>query len=238
MKNLCLTSIFCICASITPVLAADKVAKAPQNVCAEFIYEPRLNLTTSYGKLKYNFEYDQKSLTQMGKQYGLVEKGMLASGLSLIGVDWSVALNTVSRVAKDDSVCILPMSLDVYIGFRNPTIYMDKNLKKGSCQYNQTLRHEHHHQEVSVATLEHFLPLIRQEIEKNLKKVAPQNIVSLSQSDDVTDEMNEAYIALIAPMVDRFKATLMHEHQKLDNRQNYDFEHNICKNYQAKQNKK
>ena len=42
--------------------------------------------------------------------------------------------------------------------------------------------------------------------------------------------MNRKYLALIEPLVDKFKATLLHEQKKLDNRQNYEFESSICQN--------
>lgn len=66
----------------------------------------------------------------MGQKYGLVEPGMHASGLSLFGIDWSVSLNTVARVGAGDTICVLPTGLDVFIGFREPTIYIDNGLKK------------------------------------------------------------------------------------------------------------
>ena len=156
MKNLYLTSIFCICASLSPVWAAENAAPAAADPCAEFRYKTRLNLTTSYGKLKYNLDYDRRALTRLGQQYGLIEPGMFASGLSLIGIDWSVTLNTVTRVAADDSICILPMSLDVFVGFQDPTVYIDRALNQESCSYQLVLRHEHQHQQVAIAALEYF----------------------------------------------------------------------------------
>ena len=71
----------------------------------------------------------------MGQKYGLVEPGMHASGLSLFGIDWSVSLNTVARVGAGDTICVLPTGLDVFIGFREPTIYIDNGLKKDGCRW-------------------------------------------------------------------------------------------------------
>ncbi len=230
MKNLYLTSIFCICASLSPVWAAENAAPAAADPCAEFRYKTRLNLTTSYGKLKYNLDYDRRALTRLGQQYGLIEPGMFASGLSLIGIDWSVTLNTVTRVAADDSICILPMSLDVFVGFQDPTVYIDRALNQESCSYQLVLRHEHQHQQVAIAALEYFLPRVRAEINARLGEVGPSNVASLSQTDAATARMNRKYIALIEPLVDKFKATLLHEQKKLDNRQNYEFESSICQN--------
>lgn len=229
MKNLYLTSIFCICAALNSAQAADAAGDGAADPCAEFRYSTRLNMTTSYGKLNYNYDYDRRSLTLLGQKYGLVEPGMHASGLSLFGIDWSVSLNTVARVGAGDTICVLPTSLDVFIGFREPTIYIDNGLKKDGCRYNLVLRHEHQHQQVSIAALEYFLPRIRAEIQKALPVVRPRAVASLSATDAATEEMNGEYIRLIRPLVNDFKATLLYEQKKLDNRENYRFESGICK---------
>ena len=227
MKNLYLTSIFCICAALNSAQAADAAGDGAADPCAEFRYSTRLNMTTSYGKLNYNYDYDRRSLTLLGQKYGLVEPGMHASGLSLFGIDWSVSLNTVARVGAGDTICVLPTSLDVFIGFREPTIYIDNGLKKDGCRYNLVLRHEH--QQVSIAALEYFMPRIRAEIQKALPVVRPRAVASLSATDAATEEMNGEYIRLIRPLVNDFKATLLYEQKKLDNRENYRFESGICK---------
>ena len=48
-------------------------------------------------------------------------------------------------------------------------------------------------------------------------------------TDAATEEMNGEYIRLIRPLVNDFKATLLYEQKKLDNRENYRFESGICK---------
>ena len=229
MKNLYLTSIFCICAALNSVQAADAAGDGVADPCAEFRYSTRLNMTTSYGKLNYNYDYDRRSLTLLGQKYGLVEPGMHASGLSLFGIDWSVSLNPVTRESAGDAICELPTSLDVFIGFREPTIYIDNGLKKDGCRYNLVLRHEHQHQQVSIAALEYFMPRIRAEIQKALPVVRPRAVASLSATDAATEEMNGEYIRLIRPLVNDFKAPLLYEQKKLDNRENYRLESGICK---------
>ncbi len=229
MKNLYLTSIFCIFAVLNSTYAAEESGGGKGDPCAVFRYSTRLNLTTSYGKLKHNYDYDRRTLTEMGQKFGLVESGMYASGLSLFGIDWSVSLNTVARVGAGDAVCVLPTSLDVFIGFQEPTIYIDKGLPKDGCRHHLVLRHEHQHQQVSIAALEYFMPRIRAEIYKLLSAVRPRAVSSLSATDGATEEMNGEYIRLIRPLVNNFKTTLLYEQRKLDNRENYQFESSICK---------
>ena len=244
MKNLYLTSLFCICALINRAEAAEAPLAQPSAVeektaaaesapavdpCGGFNYTPRLNLTTSYGKLRYSRDFDRAGLTELSRRYGLTEEGMYASGLSLIGVDWSVSLNTVARAAPDDTVCIFPTGVNVFIGFREPTVFLDKAMAENSCLYQQVLRHERQHLQVSVAALEYFLPRIRRQITGFLQNVRPRNVAGLSATDAATAAMNGEYVALIRPLVDSFKATLLYEQKKLDNTENYRRESAICR---------
>lgn len=228
MKNLYLTSIFCICAALNLPLSAVAADEKTADPCAEFRYSTRLNLTTSYGKLRYNTDYDRQGLTRIGQKYGLVEPGMYASGLSLFGIDWGISLTTVARVAADDTICVLPTAVDVFIGFQEPTIYLDNSLKKDGCRYNLVVRHEHQHQQIAVAALEYFVPKMRAEIQNSLSLVRAQAVGSLSETDAATESMKETYAELVRPLVDNFKATLLYEQKKLDNRENYRFESGIC----------
>ena len=231
MKKMYLTSIFCSFAIINTAAAAENNVAAAADLCARFNETPRLNMMTSYGKLRYNYDYDRNSLTKMGRSYGLIEPNMQASGLSLLGVDWSVTLNTSLRVAQDGSVCVIPSSLDVFVGFQEPTIYIDKSLVKDSCRYNLVMRHEHQHQQIGIAALEYFVPRMRRQIIEILPTVKTQNIASLSQANDATAAMNEQYIKLIAPMVENFKATMLNAQKKLDNTANYKYESTICRGH-------
>ena len=59
------------------------------------------------------------------------------------------------------------------------------------------------------------MPRVRAEINARLGEVGPSNVASLSQTDAATARMNRKYIALIEPLVDKFKATLLHEQKNL-----------------------
>ena len=53
----------------------------------------------------------------------------------------------------------------------------------------------------------------------------------------VTNDMTALYAKQINALVEEFKQEILIEQRKLDNRQNYQMESNICKNYNERHQK-
>ncbi len=207
---------------------------AETDVCATLKAEPEIEFTTSYGKLKYDFGYNQQGLTRLGQQYGIVEQGLFASGLAVVGVNWEVSLNTISRVVNDTDICVVPTSLNVFIGYQDPTIFISNQLQPGSCEYNVVVRHEQTHHQINTAALEYFIPSLRRSVQKIARDIKPYRIDSPSKIDEATNTLTEMYIAEIEPLIRHFKSELMQEQSKLDNQTNYQMESDLCRRFNGR----
>ena len=241
MKNLVLTSIICIFSIINGVNASETVEDAiveeektvPEekvvDPCERFyVIKPQLNFRSSYGELTYNHDYDQEILDILSEQGITKEEGMFTAGLSLLDVDWSVSLNTITRDVGEHT-CVIPASLDVFIGYRNPVIYISSDIEEDTCEYKLIKRHEQQHQQINVSVLEHYLPTIKKAFENELSVLKAKVVEDDKTSDDITDEMNSEYVFAVRPIVNRFQITLQLEHEHLDTRENYEYESNLCK---------
>lgn len=212
------------------------IAFATENdVCATLKVEPEIEFTTSYGKLKYDFGYNQRELTILGRQYGIVEQGLFASGLAIVSVNWEVSLNTISRIINDTDICIVPTNLNVFIGYQEPTIFISNQLQPGTCEYNVVVRHEQTHHQINTAALEYFIPSLRRSVQKIAQNIKPQRIDSPSKIDEATNTLTEMYIAEIEPLINHFKKELMQEQGKLDNQTNYQMESDLCHRFNVQQ---
>lgn len=213
---------------------SQKTIAAETDVCASLVSEPEIEFTTSYGKLKYDYSYNLQELTNLGRKYNIVEQGLFASGLAIVSVNWEVSLNTISKIVDDTNICVVPTSLNVFIGYQDPTIYISNQLQPGSCEYNVVVRHEQTHHQINTAALEYFIPSLRRSVEKIAKDIRPYKIDSPSKIDEATNELTEMYIAQIEPLINHFKNELMQEQSKLDNQMNYAMESNLCRRFNAK----
>ena len=203
------------------------------DLCATLKAEPEIVFTTSYGKLRYDYSYNLQELTRLGQQYNIVEKGLFASGLAIVSVNWEVSLDTISKIIGDTNICVVPTKLKVFIGYQDPTIYISNQLSPGSCEYNVVVRHEQTHHQINTAALEYFIPSLRQAVEKIAKEIKARQIDSPSKIDDATNALTEEYIANIEPLIRHFKSELLKEQGKLDNQMNYAMESNLCRRFNA-----
>lgn len=245
MKKTVLTSLFCIYALLNQAAAAEKTVVPPADETAPAAEEtkkekksdpcrrfqrlkPVLRLRSSYGKLSYNYDYDRENLDIMAERSRLTEEGMFTAGLSLVDVDWSVSLNTVSR-SVDGHICVIPASVDVFVGYRNPVIYISNDLERDSCTYQVVLRHERQHQQVNVSVLDYYLPVLKKGFEEQLPVLKARALKEDEDTDGATDEMNAEYAEAVRPLINRFQITLQLEQQRLDNRENYQYESRLCR---------
>lgn len=234
MKKLFFILIFSFLLTLNPfkAWAEGSDAENPFEVsdpCKQIIPNPQIEFKTSYGKLSYDFSKNLQELTSLGKTYGILEQGLFASGLAVVGVNWEVSLNSISRVVGDYDICVIPTKIDIFIGYQDPIIYMSNELRPNTCNYNVVLRHEQTHHQINKAALEYFIPRLRESISEIIKDVKPLHVDSSSKIDYATNELTDNYIYKIEPLIENFKQELLKEQGKLDNHSNYQFEGDLCR---------
>ena len=230
MKKISFMLIFCalVCANISN--AQEKSSDSSKdNPCAKYSRVPKLHLRSSYGKLKYDFKHNSAQLKQMSsKKSRSRESGTFMSGLSFVDIDWSVTMNVITRT-EGDYKCVIPIAVDVYIGYRNPIIYISRDVQNNACIYNVVKRHEQQHQQINFAVLDYYLPYLKKGFENKLAILHPRLLEAGKNAEKIIDDLNIEYSEAIRPIVDRFEITLQLEQQNLDTRENYENESNICR---------
>ena len=200
-------------------------------VCSEYTIAPEIKFTSSYGKLRYDKTKSKIELTREGEEYGIVEQGLFASGLALVSVSHKVSANTISMRNKAGTYCVLPVDIDVFVGYQDPVIYLSHELEYGTCEYNVVLRHEQTHQQINAAALRYFLPKLKESIEAIIKNTPAIEIKNKRDGDRATQDLIKAYMRQIEPLVDYFKKELLREQKKLDNHKNYQMEGDLCRRF-------
>lgn len=206
-------------------VSIDEISSTP---CNELIYTPEIVFTTSYGNLTYDFSMTQNELTDLSKQFGIVERGLFASGLALVKVNWEIEVETTSRVSSEKDICVIPIKVEVFIGYEDPVIHMSKDLVPGTCEYSVVMRHEQTHQQINKTALEYFIPKFKLAVEAMSKDIHPVNIDNLSDISKVNEAFTAEYVRQVSPLVEYFKQQIFAEHAKLDNRDNYNLEGRVC----------
>lgn len=206
-----------------PIQAATDAA------CTRLTEQPRINFYSSYGKLAYDFKQDQAAVTRIARRFGIIERGLFASGLAVVNVKWEISVNTLSNIMNNDDFCVAPSNIDIFIGYSDPVIYIADNLKSGSCEYNVVLRHEQTHQQINKTALDYFLPRFKKQIREIIAQTPPLQVTHIDEIDNATARLTADYNRQIAPLIEDFKRHLLQEQSKLDNHTNYEFESRLCR---------
>lgn len=161
-------------------------------------------------------------------------KGLFVDGLARVGTRSSFRLRryTVRRLDAG-ATCVLPAEVEFFFGFKEPEIYVSKDLDKDSCRFSVVIRHEQVHQRINKLVLEYFLPLISDELQKAVRDVKAVKVSSPEQGEDGAEELMKYYQARLGPLITTFEKVLEKEQDKLDNLTNYQMEWELCRKYES-----
>lgn len=205
------------------------------DMCRNIKVEPEIKFSTSYGQLSYDFRKNTKAISLIAARIGSKEHGAFATGLATVSVDNEYVLGTKALPLRGQKgYCVVPESVQVFVGFSRPIIYISNELPKQSCQYNLVLLHEKTHQRINKAALDYFVPYFQVAAQKIGYELQPIYIQKLSEIDRATDEMTQIFTDRYDKVLNVFKKELAVEQGKLDNQTNYSIEDNICKKFNAK----
>ena len=199
------------------------------DVCSDIQINPDIKFTSSYGKLVFDKSKSKEELTSLAKQQNhTIESGIFANGLATININFDIYLKTSTINITDTQYCVLPNEINIFLGFDSPIIYLSKELKENTCEYEIVLQHEKTHQQINKKTLEYYLPLFKDTASSILKKIKPIYIDNIEQLDTTTNDYIKIYNQKLNPLVDFIKKEILTQQQKLDNPNNYKYENSLC----------
>lgn len=202
-----------------------------ESLCLQNASKPEVIIEVSYGALKYDFSKNNKTLTRMHvRNYGgIVAPGKQVHGLASYDLATEITFQLQKSSFSNKTTCIYPLYVTLKVGVQNPTIYISRNLKEGSCAYQVALRHEQTHQQINAEIFEAYLP----QIEQTFLNVVSQNALISSESDidmaQVQKTLQAKYLEALDPVIEEIKSTIKQEQAKLDSIENYNYEESICK---------
>lgn len=110
---------------------------------------------------------------------------------------------------------------------------MDNKLKPGTCNYRKTVRHEQGHQQVNIALLKEFLPVVYDTLEETAKDFKP--VLWSEKSENEIQKQKNAFNTRIYETIDILFYIWGEEyniaHSRFDNQHNYEMEGKICPEY-------
>ena len=227
MKKIFCISLFAaysfFCQSVLAQSATDEA-------CRAFVREPQVEVAVAYGKLKYDFSKNNRSLTRLHiRQYGSVPAGNYVNGLATNDLTTEISFKLNKNTLPNGTVCVYPATIKLKIAMDNPTIYLSKDMDKNSCRYQIALRHEQTHQQINAEALDYYLPLIQKQF-----VAAVKDFPFISASYDVNlklaqEQFKDKYLQGVNTLLEEMKNEINNEQSKQDNQTQYDYEQALCK---------
>jgi hypothetical protein len=228
-------------------LLANDCAFAQDNLkqyeeeCLAIIEKPKIRLMSSYGKLRYNYEKDsaflRKETEKMYKEQGLeLPEEFEPMGLTRIRDGFEVKMEVGTVGVSHGYQCIYPESIDVFVGYYFPVVYIAKELAKESCMYDLTLRHEQVHLRIFVEALDYFLPKFKKIVNGARDKLGVKIVERNMDAKLAAEEYNDMYIKYFENIVNKWRKAVSAEQMKLDSVENYILEAKICEEEEEESN--
>lgn len=196
--------------------------------CSAMNPMPTVTLKTSYGKLVHDFKHSTDELTVMSKN----EEGLQVAGLAPVQPYSRIWVKHVQILKIDQqTTCILPTEIEVFFGYRQPEVYVTNAYDFDSCNFSAVIRHEQVHQRINKLVLQHFLPLIFEELKLAVRDVKAVKVADPSQMQQGVDKLYEHYRKRLNPVFDMLWEVRTVEQKKLDNFTNYRKEWDVCRRY-------
>lgn len=231
MKKVFFSLIFW-CYAIYPVWADDGLAKYKEE-CLSFIKRPKVELTSTYGKLKYNSQKDGAFLRQetakrfqdLGEE---LYEGFEPVGLTKVrdAFDFNVTVGQID--ISNGYTCLYPETINVHLGYYVPTIYILNSLKKGTCLYDIALRHEKTHMQIYLEALDYFLPQLKETVNGLFDTLGVKIVKRAQAGREAAKEVNDLYLNSVQKKVNQWRKEVEAEQLKLDSPEHYIIENKLC----------
>ena len=231
MKKVFFALIFCF--SLINIANAQDELQRYKDECLSFIEKPKVKVSSSYGKLRYNFEKDsdflrretEKKFIKNGLEYPSEFSPM---GLTQIHDNFELKMNVGSIGVSHGKQCLYPQNIEVFWGYYLPVIYIAKDLAKDTCLYDLTMRHEKVHVKIYIEALDYYLPKLKEISDKLFDKIGVMIVDKGRNLEFVAKQYNDEYVKSVEKIVDEWRKEIELEQMELDSIKNYILESKIC----------
>lgn len=192
---------------------------------------PTVNVNIDTGKVVYDFDRDREYIGNIFNK----DKGK--SGLShhTAGLTAAIFKSQVTGSVKVTSIgkktCVQLDTVDVYLGYGDITVYVDKAYPKGSCMFDAILKHENTHVNIHQTFLAHYSNYLKEMVEYQANKQESAWVHSIKEAEQVRNQMVQNVMDGLIPAIRVYTTARDNENQNLDTTDNYLYTQQQCEQW-------
>ena len=125
--------------------------------CAGMQVPLRIIFKTSYGQLIHDVSTEEKSILNNNNNLKTEKLYLNSSYNSVQPYGYVTLTSALTEYISNNKTCIIPETIEVFIGYRDPMIYIAKEFRSKPCEFSVMLRHQQVHQQINIYTLQYLL---------------------------------------------------------------------------------
>lgn len=193
--------------------------------------EPTVNVNIDTGQVVYDFDRDRKYISNVfNKDNGKSGLSHHTAGLTA-AIFKSQITGSVKLISVGSRTCVQLETVDIYLGYGDIIVYVDKDYPKGSCMFDAILRHENTHVNIHQTFLAHYSDYLKKMAEYHANKQESVWVRSMKEAKKVRNKMVQNIMDGLIPAIKVYTTARDNENQNLDTTDNYFYTQQQCEQW-------
>ena len=214
-----------VCAALGVILLLPSPAQAKQVYCQHSAAAPIVTVRTNDGDLRLDHSITTAQLQDRARE-AKVRSSTPGRAMGLTAAFMTVetkARTSMSR-ATNGGLCAFFSHIDLTIQLKDLTVYIDQRYPKGTCQYNEILRHESKHVSIYRRYAQELGMRYRAAIPSIDEKISPM----LLRRQDESNQLFQLLEAELQPLLKQSQEGQRKENGAIDTPQSYREFNRLC----------
>lgn len=198
--------------------------------CAAADKPARINIKTIPAKVVFRTGHSRRDLQRMQRAKGRHLGGRNWRVLGLTLTDFRYAIKTSARLIPQagGGYCAHPVSFDLSIGFSDFLVHIDRQYRRGSCEFAAIRDHEIAHVALFRSNLSRYLPLIKRQARAAAAALRP---VAVGDPDSGAKHLQNQMQRRIDPLIKKLNRDADASNARIDSPQSYRNVQMLCDNW-------
>jgi hypothetical protein len=216
---------------LIPALAlADINAAFSAPRCPPPKQPPRLHIKTSPAKVIYKTGHSRNDLLRMQRAKGRHQGAGNERVLGLTLTEFKYAIKTSAKLTpiNGGGYCAQPVSYDLTIGFSDFQVHIDRQYRRGSCEFAAIRDHEIAHVTLFRSNLSRYMPIIRRQAREAAASVRS---ITVRDPNSGAKRLQDQMQRRMNPLIRKLNREADTSNARIDTPDSYRNVHMLCDNW-------
>lgn len=190
---------------IAMLFLVGKAFASPDTRCRNAFQVANIPLSTSINvkplnpSLNYSNKYTKKQIKSISGSH-LHNHSVSINGLTVGNFTSSISGQFLIVNISNNYSCVFPKTVNAKMGYEKIDVYVASEFQPGSCEYNETLKHENEHVEVNYNKFSKYYNITQRELQNFIKSSFPVMSPKQNPQDYAISKINDVFYKIMKRM--------------------------------------